>query len=64
MWFDKDIEPSTGRRIVDERCQCTHRRSEHEDRFAVGHGKCKLCNCPQFTWVSFIYADEPIKRRR
>jgi hypothetical protein len=47
-----------GRAIVDELCQCGHRRSEHHDRFATGHGPCKrYCACKQFTWINWILAD-------
>ena len=40
---------------VDELCSCGHRKSEHYDTIAVGHGPCKKCNCIKFTWVKFIF---------
>jgi hypothetical protein len=47
-----------GRAIVDELCQCGHRRSEHHDRFATGHGPCKrYCACRQFTWINWILTE-------
>lgn len=53
------------RQIQDEMCVCGHLRSEHDDRFAAGHGACRaarafgeknLCKCAQFTWKSFVFA--------
>jgi hypothetical protein len=47
-----------GRRIVDEKCACGHRRTQHEHRFDLGHGVCTQCVCGQFTWVEFIFEQE------
>jgi len=47
--------------IVDEMCQCGHLKSLHGSRFVKGHGKCTVCNCEQFTWISFVYVDKPDK---
>ena len=43
-----------GRQVIDEKCSCGHPRSEHDDRFDVGHGSCTLCPCVQFTWIGWI----------
>ena len=45
--------------IVDELCSCGHRRSQHKDTLAKGHGACDVrlvakCMCPKFTWVAFL----------
>ena len=42
--------------IVDEKCSCSHWRSEHNDHFDIGHGGCiyPKCTCTQFTWVGWI----------
>jgi len=43
-----------GRIIVDEKCSCGCRRSEHEDStYEYGHGK-GPAGCEQFVWVSWI----------
>lgn len=35
-------------------CKCGHTggvsHSEHYDNLEYGHGDCKKCPCPQFTW--------------
>lgn len=41
-----------------EVCQCGHfggmsANGVHETHFQQGHGACKKCHCPQFTWVGF-----------
>lgn len=48
-----------GRKAIDEMCTCNHRRSEHHDRFAYGHGPCgeTHCSCTQYTWKGFVYGD-------
>lgn len=40
---------------ADELCSCGHRKSEHNDTLARGHGSCKVCGCRKFTWVKFIF---------
>ncbi len=57
----------TKRTIVDQKCYCGHLSSEHEPsqrpfggqtyKFG-GHGPCRECNCVQFTWQSFVYAED------
>jgi hypothetical protein len=47
-----------GKAVVDEQCSCGHKRSQHEDRFSLGHGYCLDCNCKQFTWTKWIYEKE------
>ncbi|MDD5547050.1 MAG: hypothetical protein PHO67_07870 [Candidatus Omnitrophica bacterium] len=44
--------------IIDELCHCDNLRSEHADDNPIvqGHGHCLLCDCPQFTWKSFVHA--------
>jgi len=44
-----------------EMCDCGHFGGEspnsmHVDRFQNGHGACRECKCPQFTWVGFCNA--------
>ena len=43
--------------VIDELCRCGHRRSEHMDTVAKGHGGCLKpeCGCVKFTWKSFVY---------
>lgn len=45
-----------GKQIVDEKCSCSHFRSEHEDHFDIGQGICMHpdCKCKQFTWVGWV----------
>jgi hypothetical protein len=47
---------ASGRTIVNEKCSCGHFRSDHNNRFALGHGNCRRsdCKCNQFTWESFV----------
>lgn len=40
--------------IIDEYCTCGCLKSEHNDTLAKGHGSCKKCDCPKFTWASFV----------
>jgi len=41
-------------KVIDEMCRCGHKRSEHNDTLARGHGNCKKCKCVKYTWTSFI----------
>ena len=36
-----------------ERCNCGHQQKDHETEHELipGHGRCKKCYCPKFTWV-------------
>ena len=38
-------------------CRCGHTgdgpNSEHDARYAEGHGPCLRCDCPQFTWARY-----------
>jgi hypothetical protein len=44
-----------GRILIDEKCACGCRRSEHEDTpLEYGHGK-GPAGCERFTWVDRIY---------
>jgi hypothetical protein len=38
------------RRVNDERCLCSHMRTEHEDTLEWGHGDCTVdeCGCMEF----------------
>jgi hypothetical protein len=42
-------------RIIGSRCTCGHLQEDHEDTNQVGRGECRLCDCKQFKWKSFIY---------
>lgn len=44
-------------KIVDEMCDCGHKKSEHsmQGHLEKGHGACYECNCAQFTWIDFVY---------
>lgn len=55
--------------VVDERCVCGCFRSGHRDTDAFGHGACTgtqhdprgddgPCLCEQFTWSSWVFADD------
>jgi hypothetical protein len=44
-----------------EMCNCGHfggvspdSHNGHDTRFQKGHGKCKNCECNQFTWIGFV----------
>ena len=49
-------------------CTCGHngegQGSEHEDRYAPGHGKCRRCECKMFTWKMFTPAYRKYLERR
>ena len=51
--FDDNGKPYIERTIVDELCTCGHLKSQHLG--LNGHGRCTVCDCPQFTWSSFVY---------
>jgi len=58
--MSKSVFPYTlpcGSIVIDERCVCSARRSEHNYRngIAWGHGDCARTECERFTWESFIY---------
>ena len=55
-----------GLRVIDEMCSCSHRRSEHQDTLAYGHGalRDRPNLCKKFTWVSFIFENPYSARRR
>ena len=40
--------------IIEEMCTCGHYRSLHAPHFSAGHGPCLICNCPQFTFESYL----------
>lgn len=44
------------------KCGCGHTGdgsgSQHEDTFQGGHGKCKMCECPKFSWAGEITPGE------
>lgn len=50
------------------RCDCGHSggalNSQHSRRMygAAGHGPCKKCDCPQFTWAAWIRPPDPCPR--
>jgi len=44
-------------KVKDEKCECGHLKSKHNDRYDKGHGSCQKCGCPQFTWQSFVLKD-------
>lgn len=44
-----------GKVATDELCHCGALRSQHNDRFAYGHGPCQPTNCAQYTWARTIY---------
>jgi len=57
-----------GRVVVDEMCQCGHKASEHGSQIHElsdgevfvgneGQGGCTECNCDQFTWKGFVFAE-------
>lgn len=50
--------PAKGRFVVDEKCKCGARRSEHMDTVAFGHGACPPFSCEKFTFVDFIFASK------
>jgi len=43
--------------VIDERCTCGAKRSEHNYRSGIawGHGDCARTECERFTWEAFIY---------
>lgn len=50
------------KKIIDEICECGHKKSEHDYSqkkhsaiLKVGHGPCERCNCKRFRWIAFIY---------
>jgi len=51
----------SGAVVIDERCTCGAKRSEHNWRVPMlglathGHGDCAHTECERFTWVGFIY---------
>lgn len=59
--FKKSRNPAA-RGYVDERCQCGHLRSEHNDLGIgqtmpvqwLGHGTCLKCACIHYRWESFV----------
>lgn len=42
--------------VVGEMCHCGHEKIEHDGVIHSGH--CHSCDCGQFTWASFIFAEE------
>jgi len=40
--------------IIDELCHCGHLQSDHNDTVQFGHGVCTKCDCPKFTFVSYV----------
>lgn len=44
--------------VVGEMCCCGHDKSDHDGLIHAGHCKSDNCDCGQFTWASFIFAEE------
>ncbi len=44
----------SGKVQIDERCTCGCLRSQHYDSLAFGHGSCRECICPKFTWSAHV----------
>jgi hypothetical protein len=46
-----------GKLVVDEMCECKHKRSAHKDSLSFGHAECgeKGCVCPQYRWTEFVF---------
>ena len=44
--------------VVGEMCFCGHEKDKHDGAIHAGHCKCNDCGCGQFTWASFIFAEE------
>jgi len=49
-----------GGAILDERCTCGERRSDHEDTVSYGHGGTSDKKCLQFTWAEYIINREQV----
>jgi hypothetical protein len=51
------MHPKKGMKIKDELCYCTHPKSIHGRRYAVGHGMCmyESCDCRQFTFEKYVW---------
>ena len=52
---------TTGQTIIDELCYCGHKRSEHKNTFAYGHGGIyddTVIICHKFTFRDWIMEDE------
>jgi len=45
--------------ITNERCDCTHKRTDHLDTVSFGHGRCAVddCACQKFSWASCIFSE-------
>lgn len=54
--FQERKEKCTGRLIIDEKCNCGALRTEHQPRYAPGHGPCHRTGCRQFTWSENVYS--------
>ena len=62
--FQDSLE-SKAREVGTEICTCGHfggstsvEKNQHEDRFQIGHGACKECECQQFTWTPYYRYEE------
>jgi hypothetical protein len=62
-------------RAAEERCDCGHLRSAHDDRWATfgglafgvpGHGRCCRdgCRCPRFRRAAWAFAPKRRRKRR
>jgi hypothetical protein len=47
-----------GKKVIDEKCSCGHKASEHNSFLTFGQGSCKKCGCRQFTWNGWIYESD------
>ena len=67
-WLKKEgleLDESKAREVGTEICTCGHfggstsvEKNQHEDRFQIGHGACKECECEQFTWTPYYRYEE------
>jgi len=44
--------------VVGEMCHCGHEKADHDGEIHAGHCRWASCTCGQFTWASFIFAEE------
>jgi hypothetical protein len=56
------MRTAKGTFVVNERCRCGAKRSEHRDTVAYGHGPCPATRCPRFSFDDFVYASDVVQR--
>ena len=60
--YPERLDPK-GRQIINEKCACSHLRTQHDACFDLGDGECTACFCERFSWIGFVFAKRSRRKK-